>query len=330
MVFIITGMDQRKKISIVFSIFNEKEILETLFTRVLEAVSSLPYRFELIFVDDGSTDGSDDVVRSFQQPAQTNLDIILIGLSRNFGHEAAMIAGIDHASGEAVICMDADLQHPPEVISDMLSCFESGNDVVTMIRTKNEGAKIQSGFLSLLFYRLINKISPFRLQENASDFFLVSKKVASLLRKDFRERNRFLRGIIQIVGFRSTSVTYAAPSRLAGKSSYSFFKLSALTLTAITSFSKTPLFLGIWFGFIFSLASIILGIYTLWTYFFGVTPPSGYTTIILFLSISFAILFFLIGIIGLYVGYLFEEQKNRPIYIVNKLENQTNNPSTST
>jgi polyisoprenyl-phosphate glycosyltransferase len=322
-------MDPLKKISIVFSVFNENEILDLLFARIADIVSSLPYRFELVFVDDGSMDGSDNVIRRIQQDTRTNLDVTLISLSRNFGHEAAMIAGIDHASGEAVICMDADLQHPPEVIPEMLSCFESGNDVVTMIRTKNQGASRHSGFLSLLFYRLINKISPFRLQENASDFFLVSQKVASLLRKDFRERNRFLRGIIQIVGFRSTSVFYTAPSRLAGKSSYSFFKLSSLTLTAITSFSKTPLFLGLWFGFIFSLASIILGFYTLWTYFFGVTPPSGYTTIILFLSISFAILFFLIGIIGLYVGYLFEEQKNRPIYIVNHLEKQTNNPSSS-
>jgi polyisoprenyl-phosphate glycosyltransferase len=309
-------MDPLKKISIVFSLFNEKEILETLFTRVIETASSIPYHFELIFVDDGSTDGSDEVIRTIQQKTITSVKIMLISLSRNFGHEAAMIAGIDHASGEAVICMDADLQHPPEAIPEMISCFESGYEVVTMIRTKNEGATRPSGFLSLLFYRLINKISPFRLQENASDFFLVSKKVAHLLRNNFRERNRFLRGIIQIVGFRSTSVRYTASSRQTGKSNYSFFKLSALTLTAITSFSKTPLFLGLWFGFIFSLASIILGIYTLWTYFFGTTPPSGYTTIILFLSISFAILFFLIGIIGMYVGYLFEEQKNRPIYIV--------------
>jgi glycosyltransferase involved in cell wall biosynthesis len=322
-------MDPLKKISIVFSVFNEKEILDTLFARVSQSVSSLPYRFELVFVDDGSMDGSDNVIRRIQQEPQTNLDVTLISLSRNFGHEAAMISGIDHASGEAIICMDADLQHPPEVILEMLSCFESGMDVVTMIRTKIKGTKRPSGFLSILFYRLINKISPFRLQENASDFFLISKKVASILRKDFRERNRFLRGIIQIVGFRSASVTYTAPSRFTGKSKYSFLKLSALTLTAITSFSKTPLFLGLWFGFIFSLASIILGIYTLWTYFFGVTPPSGYTTIILFLSICFAILFFLVGIIGIYVGYLFEEQKNRPIYIVSKLENQTNNPSSS-
>jgi polyisoprenyl-phosphate glycosyltransferase len=322
-------MDPLKKICIVFSVFNEKEILDTLITRITETVSSLPYRFELIFVDDGSSDGSAGEIRRIQQNLQFNLDIRLISLSRNFGHEAAMIAGIDHAEGEAILCMDADLQHPPEVIPEIISCFESGNDVVTMIRTKNEGTKRYSGFLSLMFYRLINKISPFRLQENASDFFLISKKVASVLRKDFRERNRFLRGIIQIVGFRSTSVSYKAPSRQTGKSSYSFLKLSALTLTAITSFSKAPLFLGIWFGLIFSLGSIILGFYSLWTYFFGATPPSGYTTLILFLSISFAILFFLVGIIGMYVGYLFEEQKNRPIYIINNLENQTNTTTSS-
>ena len=316
------GMELQKKISIVFSVFNERENLNILYARVREVISALPYRFELIFSDDGSTDGSVDVIRKMVQDNVADQDILLISLSRNFGHEAAMIAGIDHATGDAVICMDADLQHPPEYIPELLAAYESGNDRVMMVRTKNRGSSIGSGWLSDLFYRLLNRLSPYRIQEKASDFFLVSAKIAGIIRRDYREKHRFLRGIIQIVGFPSATISYIAPSRHSGKSHYSLLKLSSLTLTALTSFSKAPLFLGIWFGFVFAVLSIILGIYSLWTYFFGQATPSGYTTIVLFLSISFAILFFLVGIIGVYVGYLFEEQKNRPIYLIKNIESR--------
>ncbi len=321
-------MNQPKKISLVFSVFNEKETLPALIHRVNQIIATLPFHFELIFIDDGSIDGSDQVIRGFSGHATPNVKIRLFSLSRNFGHEAAMIAGIDHASGDAVICMDADLQHPPEMIPEMIARFGEGNHIVTMIRSKNEGVSKRSAWFSRLFYRLINKTSAIRLQENASDFFLISQQVADILRNDFRERKRFLRGIIQTIGFPAVSLTYTAPARAAGKSKYSLFKLTTLSLNAITSFSKAPLYLGVWFGFFFALLSVILSLYSLWIYFFGVTPPSGYTTIILFLSISFSILFFLVGIIGIYVGYLFDEQKKRPIYIIKKTDSSENNPTT--
>jgi len=309
-------MNQDKKISVIFSVFNERESLPLLFSRVIEEISHLPYAFELIFVDDGSTDGSEQVIRSFPADDSSNYRVRMIRFSRNYGHEAAMTAGIDHCRGDAVICMDADLQHPPELIREMIACFESGNDIVTMIRSRNNGLSSLSNRFSTLFYKIINLLSPVSLKENASDFFLISGKVAAILRSSFRERNRFLRGIVQTLGFPHTSIEYSAPARVAGKTKYPFLKLSAFTLQALVSFSKTPLFLGIWCGFIFGLFSVILALYTLWTYLSGTNPPSGYTTIVLFLSLSFSILFFLIGIMGIYIGYLFDEQKQRPLYLV--------------
>jgi dolichol-phosphate mannosyltransferase len=312
-------MEQQKKISIVISLFNEKNNLLKLFEGIEEVINNLPYQCELIFTDDGSTDGTAETIKNLALLIKGNHTVKLISLSRNFGHEAAMMAGIDHATGNVLICMDADLQHPPEKIPDMLAAFESGNDIVLMIRQKNMGSSAGAGWFSTLFYKLLKRLSSHPVRENASDFFLISARIAAILRKEYRERQRFLRGIIQMMGFPSIALTYVAPPRLSGKSNYSFLKLSALTLTAITSFSRAPLFLGIWFGFLFAALSLILGIYSLWTYFFGVTPPSGYTTIVLFMSVSFAILFFLVGIIGVYVGYLFEEQKNRPVYLIKEL-----------
>ncbi len=310
-------MNYPLKVSVVFSVYNESESLPALFDTISGLVQASRHHFELIFVNDGSTDNSGAIIGEFRgRFLSLNATVRYLQLSRNFGHEAAMIAGIDHATGDAVICLDADLQHPPELIPQMLEHFEKGCDIVTMVRRKNAGSSRQGRFFSSLFYCFINQLSPHKLQENASDFFLISKKVAEILKKDFRERNRFLRGIIQTIGFQTATIGFEAPTRQAGKSKYPFFRLLSLTSAAISSFSKAPLFLGIWFGFFFALISFLLGFYTLWVYLFGQTPPSGYTTIVLFMSVSFMILFFLIGIIGIYVGYLFDEQKNRPLYIV--------------
>lgn len=304
------------KISIVFSVCNEEGSLPLLFEGLRKLASSEEGAWEFLFVDDGSKDRSAALVRAFRKEGVPDADIRLIRFSRNFGHEAAMIAGIDHATGEAVICMDADLQHPLEKIPEMITSFREGKAIVMMNRQANRGNSLAGNFFSSLFYGIINGLSKEHLQKNSSDFFLISREVAELLRNDFRERNRFLRGILQIIGFPLGTLNYEAPARKAGKTKYSFLKLTRLTARAITSFSNAPLYLGIWFGFVFALLSVTLGLYSLWVYFFGQTPPSGYTTIILFLSVSFAILFFLIGIIGIYIGYLFDEQKKRPLYIV--------------
>ncbi|MDL2262653.1 glycosyltransferase family 2 protein, partial [Bacteroidales bacterium OttesenSCG-928-I21] len=288
------------------------EGIESFYTTLSSVLNSLQISYEIIFVNDGSTDATLTILKKI---SEQDRNIKIINFSQNFGHEAAMIAGIDYSSGESVICMDSDLQHPPTMISEMLKKKEEGFDVVNMVRTERKDAGFVQKMNSKLFYKFINKISSVKLAENASDFFLISKRVANILRADFRERTRFLRGIIQIVGFNKTNLEYIAEERFAGKSKYSFFKLLVLSFTAISSFSKFPLQLGIITGLIFGLISIALIIYSIIMWILD-TPVSGYTTLIVFLSAFAGIQLFVTGIIGQYLSYIFDETKRRPIYIV--------------
>lgn len=310
-------MSQSCKYSVVISVYNEEAVLPEFCQTMEQVLSGLDADFELIFVNDGSVDRSLSILQ--EQKSKSRTDFKIISFSRNFGHEAAMICGIDHATGQAIICMDADLQHPPVLIPQMVQSFQEGNQIITMVREKREDNGILKNWLSRRFYALINRLSEYHLDENASDFFLISHEVAEILRHDFRERNRFLRGFIQIIGFSKTSLDYVAPKRTAGQSKYSFFKLLKLSANAIISFSKFPLYLGVYIGLLFAFFSLVLGGYTIWQYIFGNNPPSGYTTIVLFLSLSFSLLFILVGIIGTYIGYIFEENKGRPIYIVKNI-----------
>jgi len=304
-------------ISIIVSVYNEDEVLRGFHENIMKMIRENELDSEVIYVNDGSSDNSIHILRELKRD---NPEIVrIINFSRNFGHEAAMIAGIDYAKGEALICMDSDLQHPPAIIPQMLKKFSEGFQIVNMIRQKREDNGWLKNKLSEKFYHFINKLSDQKLHENASDFFLIDRKVAEVLRNDYRERNRFLRGFIQIVGFNKTTLNFVAPKRLAGESKYSFVKLLSFSINAIISFSKFPLYLGIYIGLLFAAFSVLLAMYSIYEYFFGNTPPSGYTTLVLFMSISFSILFILIGIIGVYVGYTFDESKKRPIYLIDEV-----------
>ncbi|HAH23454.1 MAG TPA: glycosyl transferase family 2 [Prolixibacteraceae bacterium] len=305
-------------LSLVVSVYNEQEVLPFFLRELENVIVGLKLETELILVNDGSTDKTLEVINQYKDSSLLNTRVI--EFSRNFGHEAAMIAGIDHAKGDAIICMDSDLQHPPEQIVVMTEAFLKGVEIVTMVREHRADNSAVKNWFSKKFYQFINRLSEFQLDENASDFFLISSRVANVLRNDFRERNRFLRGFIQIVGFPKKSISYIAPKRVAGVSKYSFFKLLKLSANAIIAFSKFPLYLGIYIGGIFAFFSVAIALFTLWQYIFGNTPPSGYTTIVLFLSLSFSVLFILVGIIGTYVGYIFDENKARPIYIIKDIK----------
>lgn len=303
--------------SVVASVYNEEEGVNAFYEALTAVLSSLKISYEIIFVNDGSADGSLALLKNM---AAQDPRVKIVNFSKNFGHEAAMIAGIDHSRGNAVICMDSDLQHPPEMIPEMLKKREEGFDVVNMVRTERKDAGFMQKLNSKLFYKFINSISSVKLVEGASDFFLISRKVCDVLKNNYRERTRFLRGIIQIVGFRKTALQYVANERIAGKSKYSFFKLLLLSFTAISSFSKLPLQLGIITGLIFGLISIVLGAYSIVMWILE-TPVSGYTTTIVFLSAFAGIQLFVTGIIGQYLSYVFDEVKNRPIYIVDETYN---------
>lgn len=300
------------KISIVISVYNEEQVLAAFHDNLYKTLKNEVFEYELIFVNDGSTDESDVIISKLQQ---INPKIKSIKFSRNFGHEAAMIAGIDYATGDAIICMDSDLQHPPSEIKRMVEQYHAGFEIVTMARD-NKNISVSS----YLFYKLINKISPYKIDENASDFFLISNRVAEVLRNNYRERTRFLRGLIQIIGFNKSTLLFKVTERKHGKTKYSKRKLISLTLTAVSSLSKLPLKSGIFIGVICGIFSFILALFSIVMKFID-QPVSGYTTIIVFLGFMFSIQFILLGILGEYLGFIFDEQKKRPIYIVEKTNN---------
>lgn len=302
-------------LSVVVSIYNEEEGIEHFFDVLEGELNKLPYTYEVLMINDGSRDNT---LSELKKLSERNEHIRIVSFSRNFGHEAAMLAGIDNSRGKAIICMDSDLQHPPAKIAEMMKLWEKGAEVVTMVRSERKDDKGLHKWLSRSFYRLVNKLSDIKIDENASDFFLISDKVGDLLRKDYRERSRFLRGIVQSVGFRREKIEYVAEERKTGKSHYSFRKLVKLSLLAISSFSKVPLQIGIIVGLIFVLLSIVLLIYSLVMYFCQ-RPTSGYTTLIVFLSLFSGIQLMIIGIIGEYIGYIYDEVKGRPIYIIDKI-----------
>ena len=304
-----------KKLSVVVSVYNEELALPMFYRSVKPVLEGLSWDYELLFVNDGSIDGSLEVLR---QLLLLDSKVKLVGFSRNFGHEAAMIAGIDYAAGDAIVCMDADLQHPPECLPKIVEKLEQGYGVINMVRTRNQSAGIIKNITSLAFYQLINTLSDVKFEANASDFFVVSRQAAEVLKRNYRERVRFLRGYVQNIGFRKTTISYEAHNRVAGESKYSIRKLFAFSMNTIMCFSNLPLKLGIYAGAFAALMGMAVMAYTLCT---RQGAPSGYTTIVILNCFMFAVLFLIVGIIGEYIAVLFSELKDRPIYIVEETGN---------
>ena len=301
-----------KKISIIVSVYNEEEVLFEFYRETIKVLLLIENPYEIIFVNDGSMDGSRGILFNI---AKDDENVRVVHFSRNFGHEAAMIAGIDNASGDYLICMDADLQHPPTLLPEMVRKFESGYDIINMVRTVNKSAGIIKNITSSMFYKVINRLSDIHLVINASDFFGISKRVADVLRSNYREKTRFLRGYVQNVGFNTTNIEYEAGKRFAGKSKYSIKKLFRFSMNTIMTFSNLPLKLGIYAGGMAAFLAIIMMIYTIVS-FIRVGTPSGYATTICLICFMFSVLFFIVGIIGEYLGLILSEIKDRPIYIV--------------
>ena len=301
-----------KKISIIVSVYNEEEVLFEFYRETKKVLLLIDNPYEIIFVNDGSVDGSRGILFKI---AKDDENVKVVHFSRNFGHEAAMIAGIDNASGDYLVCMDADLQHPPTLLPEMLRKFESGYDIINMVRTVNKSAGIIKNITSSMFYKVINRLSDIHLVSNASDFFGISKRVADVLRNNYREKTRFLRGYVQNVGFNTVNIEYEARKRYAGESKYSIKKLFRFSMNTIMTFSNLPLKLGIYAGSMAAFLAIIMMIYTIVS-FIRVGTPSGYATTICLICFMFSVLFFIVGIIGEYLGLILSEIKDRPIYIV--------------
>ncbi|MBQ9420489.1 MAG: glycosyltransferase family 2 protein [Lachnospiraceae bacterium] len=313
-----------KCISVIVSVFNEEKALKQFYATTKKILDDLVESrskggaeapgYQLLFVNDGSADKSREILEEFQRQDPEHVSVI--SFSRNFGHEAAMTAGLDYARGDYLVFMDADLQHPPALIPEILDRFEEGYDVINMIRTRNKTAGAAKNFTSDMFYRLINRISEVKMEPAASDFFAIDKAAADVLRRNYREKVRFLRGFVQNIGFQKTTISYEAAARVAGQSHYSFRKLWKLAMDTIICFSNIPLKLGIYAGLVSGLLGVLLIIYTLFT---RSGAPSGYATIVIVLCFMFAVLFMLLGIMGGYIAIMFREMQDRPIYIIEEI-----------
>ncbi len=310
------GITKEVFISIVVPLYNEEKVLPFFYKALCEELDRIRklrecgFYAQVLFVSDGSLDRSEQVIRELNQQDSRVEGIFL---SRNFGHQAALTAGLDFAKGDAVICMDADLQHPPTLINDFIEYWLQGYDVVYTIRKTKKITTKQ--LVSSLFYKLINLISETPIQPDSSDFRLIDKRVADVLRNDIRERHRFIRGIISWVGFKSIGLEFEVGIRVSGKSKYSLAKMMRLALSGIISFSTIPLKLGIYLGSFLALASFCYGLYAIAASIIGVAIP-GWASLLAVITFLGAMQLLLIGLLGLYVGYMFEEVKGRPIYII--------------
>jgi dolichol-phosphate mannosyltransferase len=310
----------KKLITIVSPCFNESEVIELFYEKLKFQLALIEiFSFEIIFVDDGS---SDDTLIKLNHLAKKDSRIKIYSLSRNFGHQVALTAGIDFAKGEAVILMDSDLQHPPDLISCMISKWQEGFDIVSAVRKDTKGVSLFKKFTSKTFYFLLNKLSNTYLPEGAADFCLLSHNVYQELR-NMRERHRFLRGIISWMGYNRTYLDYEAPKRAAGQSKYTFFRMLSLAIEATLSFSSAPLKFATRLGFIITISGFVYLIWILIRFFVLRDLVQGWASLICAVLILGGCQLTFIGLVGQYLARVFEEVKERPIYL---LKQKPDNP----
>jgi glycosyltransferase involved in cell wall biosynthesis len=304
-------MTPRIRYSIVAPIYNEVESLPHLYRRVKQVMTALREPWELILVDDGSTDGSTDEIRAL---AKKDRRIRAVIFARNFGHQIAITAGWDYARGDAVVIIDADLQDPPEAIPELAQKWKEGYDVVYAIRAEREGESWFKRLSASVFYRLIYQITDVRIPVDTGDFRLMDRKVVDVL-KSMRERHRFPRGMSAWVGFKQVGVQYKRSPRFAGVTKYPFKKMFLLALNAITSFSYFPLQVATYFGF-FSAGIAILAIpLVIYLRMAGIPQFTGQATTLIAVLFLGGIQLISLGVLGEYIGRLYDEAKGRPLYI---------------
>jgi dolichol-phosphate mannosyltransferase len=298
--------------SIVAPIYNEIDNLPELYRRVKEVMDSSGEPWELILVDDGSTDGSTEEIRKLAQKDKLVRPVIF---ARNFGHQVAITAGWDYAHGNAIVIIDADLQDPPEVILELAKKWKEGYEVVYAVRGEREGESWFKKFTAAMFYRLIYSITDVKIPVDTGDFRLMDRKVVDVL-KQMKERHRFPRGMSAWVGFKQVGVTYKRAARVAGVTKYPFRKMLKLALNAITGFSYFPLQVATYFGFFSAGISILAIPVVIYMRMMGSGAFFGQATTLIAVLFLGGVQLISLGILGEYVGRLYDEAKGRPLYIV--------------
>lgn len=298
--------------SIIAPIYNEIENLPELYRRIKEVLDSLGEPWELILVDDGSTDGSTEKIRQLAIADKTVRPVIF---ARNFGHQVAITAGWDYAHGDAVIIIDADLQDPPETILELVKQWKDGYEVVYAVRAEREGESWFKKFTAAMFYRIIYSITDVKIPVDTGDFRLMDRKVVDVL-KQMKERHRFPRGMSAWVGFKQIGVTYKRAARVAGVTKYPFQKMLRLALNAITGFSYFPLQVATFFGFVSAGIAILAIPIVIYMRIMGSGAFFGQATTLIAVLFLGGVQLISLGILGEYIGRLYDEAKGRPLYIV--------------
>lgn len=306
-------MESGKKISVIVPCFNEEESLST-FNQTLIQFLPENYNYEIIYINDGSKDSTFQVILSL---ANNNQNIKYISFSRNFGHQNALKAGYDFASGDCAISLDADLQHPPAVIPELIGKWEEGFEIVNTIRNDHQSISYAKKISSGLFYKLMKRLSDVNIENGMADFRLIDKKVLRQL-KLFPENFLFFRGIIPWMGFKQATVTFDANERFAGTTKYTFRKMLKFATTGVTAFSVKPLRISIYLGSVIAVLSFLYGLYAAYTHLFTDRAITGWTSMIISVLFIGGINLLMLGIIGEYLGKLFIENKRRPNYLISE------------
>jgi glycosyltransferase involved in cell wall biosynthesis len=301
-------------ISIVIPIFNEEKNIMILYMELCKVLKSNNNKFEIIFVDDGSNDQSFEIIRALcQQQSSTKC----ISFSRNFGHQVALTAGIQATKGEIVITMDGDLQHPPAVISEMLTKYNEGFDIVNTIRINDKNERIFKKLTSKGFYSVINYLSDIHIQSSSSDFRLMNRKTVNAF-LEINEKDRFTRGLIGWIGFKQAFLPYIPDKRHTGSTKFSFKKMVRFAFDGLTSFSSKPLRISFYIGIFISCISLLYGLYAISSFLNGDNLP-GWTSILISILFLGGIQLISIGIVGEYLARVYTQSKNRPLYLINEI-----------
>lgn len=301
-----------KKISIVVPVFNEEKNLHEFHKRITAVMEQEPYDYNIIFVDDGSRDSSAVILNELSK-ADEHVEAYL--LSRNYGHQMALTCGLDNADGDAVITMDGDLQHPPELLPKMLRLWENGHEIVQTKRMATEDAGFFKNITSSVYYKVINALSEVEITPGGSDFRLMDRIAVDAF-KLYRERARFIRGLVNTLGFRVTVLEFVAPPRFAGHSKFNLHKMLHFALDGITAFSDLPLRWAFYIGIVFGLCSIMLLGHVFYVKYLTDDAVPGWATMTVSVLFLGGIQLVGIGILGEYIGRIFEEIKHRPLYLI--------------
>ena len=308
--------EQKKILSIISPVYNEAENLGEFYSRVINATDNLNLEIEIIYINDGSQDSTIDIIT---KQRQTDNRITIIDLSRNFGKEIALTAGLDYSSGDATIVIDADLQDPPELIPKLVEKWREGYDVVNAKRIKRKGESLLKKVMSYIYYRLLFYLSDINVPKDTGDFRLLNKNALDALLK-LREKHRYMKGLFVWVGFKQKEIEYEREARFKGKTKWGFFSLFNLAFDGLTSFSIMPLRLASTIGFLSALIGFFYGAVIVVRTLFFHEPVAGFTSLVVLITFFGGIQLLSIGIIGEYIGRIFNETKNRPLYVVKNIQ----------